>query len=40
VPIMTRLELSVTIDDSKMYTKPWVAVDKLRFKLKPAQFRR
>ena len=32
------LELSVTIDDSKMYTKPWVAVDKLRFKLKPPNF--
>ena len=32
------LELSVTIDDSKMYTKPWVALDKLRFKLKPPNF--
>jgi len=25
------LELSVTIDDPKMYTKPWVPLDKLRF---------
>jgi hypothetical protein len=32
------LELSVTIDDPKMYTKPWVALDKLRFKLKPPNF--
>jgi hypothetical protein len=29
------LELSVIIDDPKMYTKPWVALDKLRFKLMP-----
>jgi len=28
----------VTIDDPKMYTKPWVALDKLRFKLKPPNF--
>jgi hypothetical protein len=32
------LELSVTIDDPKMYTKPWVALDKLRFKLMPSNF--
>ena len=32
------LELSVTIDDPKMYTKPWVALDKLRFTLKPPNF--
>ena len=32
------LELTVTIDDPKMYTKPWVAVDKLRFKLMPPSF--
>src|SRR6267143_240483 len=32
------LELTVTIDDPKMYTKPWVAVDKLRFKLQPPNF--
>jgi len=32
------LELSVTIDDPKMYTKPWVALDKLRFKLRPPNF--
>ena len=29
------LELTVTIDDPKVYTKPWVALDKLRFKLQP-----
>jgi len=32
------LELTVTIDDPKMYTKPWVALDKLRFDLQPANF--
>jgi hypothetical protein len=32
------LELSVTIDDPKMYTKPWLALDKLRFDLQPANF--
>ena len=32
------LELSVTIDDPKMYTKPWVALDKLHFKLQPDNF--
>jgi hypothetical protein len=32
------LELTVTIDDPKMYTKAWVALNKLRFKLKPADF--
>jgi hypothetical protein len=29
------LELSVTIDDPQFYTRPWVALNKLRFKLKP-----
>ena len=29
------LELSMTIDDPKVYTRPWVALDKLRFKLQP-----
>ncbi len=29
------LDLTVTIDDPKMYTKPWVALDKMRFKLQP-----
>lgn len=29
------MELTVTIDDPKMYTKPWVALDKLVFKLLP-----
>jgi hypothetical protein len=33
-----RLELTVTIDDPKMYTKPWVALDKFRFDLMPAGF--
>jgi len=32
------LELTVKIDDPKMYTKPWLAADKLRFKLKPPNF--
>ena len=32
------LELTVKIDDPKIYTKPWVALDKLRFKLEPANF--
>jgi hypothetical protein len=32
------LELTVMIDDPKMYTKPWVALDKLRFDLLPPGF--
>ena len=32
------LELTVTIDDPKFYTKPWVAADKLIFHLLPADF--
>jgi hypothetical protein len=32
------LELSVTIDDPKMYTKPWVALDKFVFELQPPTF--
>lgn len=32
------LDLSVTIDDPKMYTKPWVALDNLRFDLQPPDF--
>ena len=32
------LELTVTIDDPKMYTKPWVAVDKQALKLLPPDF--
>jgi hypothetical protein len=32
------LELTVTINDPKMYTKPWVALDKLPFKLEPPNF--
>jgi len=29
------LEMKLTIDDPKFYTKPWVALDKLPFKLQP-----
>ena len=29
------LELSMTIDDPKVYTRPWIALDQLRFKLQP-----
>jgi len=32
------LELTVTIDDPKMYTKPWVALDKFGFELQPDTF--
>lgn len=32
------LELSVLIDDPVMYTKPWVALDKLVFNLEPQTF--
>ena len=32
------LELTVTIDDPKMYTKPWVAIDKIPLHLQPAGF--
>jgi len=32
------LELTVTIDDPKIYTKPWVAADKLTLHLLPADF--
>lgn len=32
------LELSVSIDDPKMYAKPWTALNKLAFKLEPADF--
>ena len=32
------LQLTVTIDDPKFYTKPWVAADKLTFHLLPADF--
>jgi hypothetical protein len=30
------LELTVKIDDPKIYTEPWLARDKLRLKLLPA----
>jgi hypothetical protein len=32
------LELTVTIDDPKMYTKPWVALDKFVMELQPSGF--
>jgi hypothetical protein len=32
------LELSLTIEDPKYYTKPWLAVDKLSFRLLPPNF--
>ena len=32
------LDLTVTIDDPKVYTKPWVRLDKLRFDLQPPDF--
>ena len=32
------LELTVTIDDPKMYTKPWVALDKFVSELQPPNF--
>ena len=32
------LELSVTINDPKFYTKPWVALERLRLRLQPASF--
>ena len=31
-----RMELSMTIDDPKVYSKPWLALDKLPMKLMPA----
>ena len=32
------MELTVTIDDPKMYTKPWVALNKLPLHLQPPSF--
>jgi hypothetical protein len=32
------LELTVTINDPKMYTKPWIALNKLPFRLQTAHF--
>jgi hypothetical protein len=29
------MELTVTVDDPMVYTKPWVAVDKLQINLMP-----
>lgn len=33
-----RMELTVTIDDPKMYTKPWLAMDKFALRLKDPHF--
>jgi hypothetical protein len=32
------LELTVTIDDPKMYSKPWVALDRFPMRLQPPSF--
>jgi hypothetical protein len=32
------LELTVKINDPKMYTKPWVALDKVRFQLQARDY--
>ncbi len=32
------MELTVTINDPQMYTKPWVALNKLTFRLLPEDF--
>jgi hypothetical protein len=32
------LEMTMTINDPKIYTKPWVALDNVRFRLKPPNF--
>ena len=37
-PDRDHLELTVTIDDPKMYTRPWVALDKLVFERQPPSF--
>jgi hypothetical protein len=37
-PDRDHLELTVTIDDPKMYTRPWVALDRLVFELQPPSF--
>ena len=37
-PDRDHLELTVTIDDPKMYTRPWVALDKFRMELQPPAF--
>jgi hypothetical protein len=38
LPDRDHLELTVTIDDPKMYTKPWVALDKFVFERQPPTF--
>jgi hypothetical protein len=37
-PDRDHLELTVSLDDPKMYTKPWVALDKLVFERQPSTF--
>jgi len=32
------LEMTITIDDPKFYTKPWVALDKFSLRLQPRGF--
>ena len=32
------MELSVEVDDAKMYTKPWVASYKMPFNLRPPDY--
>jgi hypothetical protein len=32
------MALTVTIDDPKMYTRPWVAMDKQAFRSQPPDF--
>jgi hypothetical protein len=32
------LEMTITIDDPKFYTKPWIALDKLSLRLQPKGF--
>jgi hypothetical protein len=32
------LELTVTIDDPKMYTRPWLALDRFNFEVQPPSF--
>ena len=34
----TTWKISVTITDPQMYTKPWVALDKMRFESQPDDF--
>ena len=33
-----RMEITVTVEDPKYFTRPWVAMDKQAFRLQPADF--